>query len=65
MEDTKYIYKKVDNNALTNNQHILLKEPIFGLSNNNDPAKDAFYNNISHELRTPLNVVLGSIQLLR
>jgi signal transduction histidine kinase len=63
MEDTKYIYKKVDNNALTNNQHILLKEPIFGLSNNNDPAKDAFYNNISHELRTPLNVVLGSIQL--
>lgn len=64
MVDTKFLYEKEINSSLAlDYSHVLLREPIFGLSENSEKSKDAFYNNISHELRTPLNVVLGSLQL--
>ena len=62
MGDIKYYYEN-ENNSHGGYQHVLLREPIFKLSNNSGPSKDVLYNNIYHELRTPLNVVLGSIQL--
>ena len=63
MGDIKYLYQKGNNNSHGNYQHVLLKEPIFKLSDNSGPSREVLYNNIYHELRTPLNVVLGSIQL--
>ena len=62
MGDIKYIYED-ENNSHGRYQNILLREPIFKLSNNSGPSIEVLYNNIYHELRTPLNVVLGSIQL--
>lgn len=62
MGDIKYLYES-ENNSHSGYQHVLLREPIFKLSNTSGPSKEMLYNNIYHELRTPLNVVLGSIQL--